>query len=55
MVLSPGAFAISYVPYASLIGFVPPPASLLAALAGITALYILATEVMKTWFYRRAM
>jgi Mg2+-importing ATPase len=55
MILIPVAFAIPYLPYASLVGFVPPPASLLAALAAICALYILATEVMKTWFYRRAM
>lgn len=52
VILIPLAFAIPYAPYAGVLGFVPPPASLLAALAAITAMYVLATEVTKTWFYR---
>ena len=48
------AFAIPYLPYAEVLGFVPMPLSLVPTLAAITALYVLATELMKTWFYRTA-
>jgi len=48
------AFTVPVVPHADVLGFVPLPASILAALAGITVLYVLATEVMKGWFYRHA-
>jgi Mg2+-importing ATPase len=53
MVLIPVTFAIPYVPHINVLGFVAVPPSLLAALAGVTALYVLATELMKKWFYRR--
>ena len=53
MTLVPVAFAIPYLPYAHLMGFVPMPATLVAALAGITVAYVLAVELMKRWFYRR--
>jgi Mg2+-importing ATPase len=46
------AFAIPYLPYAGVLGFVPLPATLVATLAGITASYVLATELTKHWFYR---
>jgi hypothetical protein len=36
------------------LSFVPLPAALLAALAGITVLYVVATEILKRWFYRSA-
>jgi hypothetical protein len=36
------------------LGFVPLPGALIASLAAITALYVLATELMKGWFYRTA-
>jgi Mg2+-importing ATPase len=52
IVLVPVAFLIPYLPYAQALGFVPMPFSLLAALAGITGMYVLAAESMKTWFYR---
>lgn len=52
MVLIPLAFAIPYLPHVSLVGFVPLPVGLLAVMAAITALYVLATEGMKVWFYR---
>jgi Mg2+-importing ATPase len=52
MVLIPVAFAIPYVPHISVLGFVTVPPSLLAVLAGVTAFYVLATELMKKWFYR---
>jgi Mg2+-importing ATPase len=45
-------FTIPYVPFANLLGFVPPPASLLATLAGVTVLYVAAAELTKRWFYR---
>jgi Mg2+-importing ATPase len=47
-------FAIPYAPYAGGLGFVPVPASLLATLTVITGLYVVATEIMKRWFYWRA-
>ena len=52
-VLIPVKFAIPYVPHIDVLGFVRVPPSLLAVLAGITALYVLATELMKKWFYRK--
>ena len=44
--------AIPYLPYVHLLGFVPLPGSLLLALGAITALYVVATELLKGWFYR---
>lgn len=55
MVLIPVAFAIPYLPHIGVVGFVAVPPSLLAVLAGITALYVVATELMKKWFYRKTM
>jgi Mg2+-importing ATPase len=52
MVLVPIAFAIPYAPFAGVFGFVPLPGPLVAAIAGIAALYVAATEVQKRWFYR---
>jgi Mg2+-importing ATPase len=46
------AFAIPFLPHVSVVGFVPLPAGLLLALAGITALYVAAAELTKRWFYR---
>jgi P-type Mg2+ transporter len=54
LVLIPLTLAIPYLPHASLLGFTPLPGSWLTALAGITALYVAATELMKLWFYRNA-
>ena len=51
MILIPIAFAIPYAPFAPVFGFVPLPASLLAVIAGITALYVAATELLKRRFY----
>ncbi|HEU5170006.1 MAG TPA: magnesium-translocating P-type ATPase [Gemmatimonadales bacterium] len=45
-------FAIPYLPFVGLLGFVHLPAALLAALAGITGLYVIATELLKRRFYR---
>jgi Mg2+-importing ATPase len=54
MVLIPVTFAIPYVPHIGVLGFVAVPVSLLATLAAVTVLYVLATELMKSWFYRSA-
>ncbi len=53
MILVPLAFAIPYLPDIAVLGFVAVPPSLLAMIAGITAFYVLATELMKKWFYRK--
>jgi len=45
-------FAIPYLPSASVLGFVTLPYSLLGFLLAITALYVIATEIGKQWFYR---
>jgi Mg2+-importing ATPase len=48
------AFGIPYLPHAGVLGFVPLPGALVATLALITVSYVLATELMKSWFYRTA-
>jgi Mg2+-importing ATPase len=50
--LIPIAFAIPYLPFADLFGFVPLPGTLVATIAVITGLYVAATELQKKWFYR---
>jgi Mg2+-importing ATPase len=45
-------FAIPYLPFAGVFGFVPLPALLLATVAAITVLYVGATEAIKSRFYR---
>lgn len=42
-----------YLPFASVFGFIPLPASLMLTLIGLTALYVFATELMKKYFYSR--
>jgi Mg2+-importing ATPase len=44
--------AIPYLPFSGLLGFVPLPGGLLAALCAITATYVLAAELAKHWFFR---
>jgi Mg2+-importing ATPase len=44
---------LPYLPFISVFGFVPLPAPLMLALLGLTALYVLATEVTKKFFYSR--
>jgi len=46
------AFAIPYLPFVDMLGFVPLPGSLLVTLAAIAALYVVAAELTKGWFYR---
>lgn len=44
---------LPYLPFVSVFGFVPLPAPLILALLGLTAFYVLATEVTKKFFYSR--
>lgn len=53
VVLIPIAFSIPFLPFAPVFGLVPLPASLLVAIAAIATVYVLATEQLKVWFYRR--
>ena len=46
------AFAIPYLPFMGLFGFAPLPGSLIAMVAGITVLYVAATELVKREFVR---
>jgi len=47
------AFAIPYVPFTAVFGFVPLPGVFVATIATITIFYVIATELQKRWFYRR--
>ncbi|HEY5754414.1 MAG TPA: magnesium-translocating P-type ATPase [Steroidobacter sp.] len=46
------ALAIPYLPFAPALGFIPLPAALGTTVIAITALYVLAAETTKHWFYR---
>lgn len=46
------AFALPYLPLASVLGFAAPPATVLAAIVAITVAYVAASELLKAWFYR---
>ena len=48
------AFALPFLPIASVFGFVRPPAGVMLAVVGITAGYVVASELLKAWFYRHA-
>jgi Mg2+-importing ATPase len=45
-------FAIPYLPFIRVFGFVPLPGALLVTVSMITALYVVATEITKRRFYR---
>jgi len=45
---------LPYLPFISVFGFVPLPAPLMLAMIGLTALYVLVTELAKKFFYSRA-
>jgi Mg2+-importing ATPase len=51
-ILIPVAFAIPYVPFAAVFGFVPIPAALSGTIGAITLSYVAATELLKRRFYR---
>ncbi len=42
-----------YLPFSAWFGFVPLPAPLMLAMIGLTALYVVVTEVAKKYFYSR--
>ena len=44
---------IPYLPFNSLFGFIPLPAPLMLAVIGLTALYVIVTEIAKNYFYAR--
>jgi len=44
---------LPYLPFISVFGFVPLPAPLVLAMIGLTALYVLVTELAKKYFYSR--
>ena len=44
---------ISYLPFNALFGFTPLPLALLLAVIGLTALYVVVTEIAKGFFYSR--
>jgi Mg2+-importing ATPase len=54
LLLVPVALALPFLPYASALGFVPLPMSLVATLIAITAAYVLAGDLAKRAFYRRS-
>ena len=47
------ALALPYLPFASVFGFVPLPAPLLAGIVGLTLAYVATVELAKRWFYAR--
>jgi len=47
------AVLLPYVSIGTVFSFVPLPAPVLAAMLGITAMYIVVSEMTKRWFYRR--
>jgi Mg2+-importing ATPase len=52
LVLIVVTLALPYLPFLHVFGFVPLPVSLVAMLLAITALYVMAAELLKSWFYR---
>jgi hypothetical protein len=45
-------FAIPYLPFVRVLGFVPLPSRVMVALAVIATACVAAAEMMKSWFYR---
>jgi Mg2+-importing ATPase len=45
---------LPYLPFMSVFGFTPLPAPLMLAMIGLTAMYVLVTELAKRFFYSRA-
>lgn len=46
------ALALPFTPHAGVVGLIPIPALLLLVMCAITVLYVIATEVVKVFFYR---
>jgi Mg2+-importing ATPase len=47
------ALVLPYLPFNTVLGFVPLPAPLMLTLIGLTGLYVVVTEVAKKYFYSR--
>ena len=47
------ALVLPYLPFSSIFGFVPLPASLMLGMVAFTVAYVFAVEVAKKWFYAR--
>ena len=47
------AVALPYPVLGGLFGLMPPPPTLMLALAGMTGIYLVAVEGVKRWFYAR--
>jgi len=47
------AVVLPFTPLGSYFGFVPPPLSFYAILAGLVFFYLIEVEVIKQWFFRR--
>jgi P-type Mg2+ transporter len=47
------AVVLPFTPLGTYVGFVPPPLSFYAILAGLVFFYLFAVEIIKQWFYRR--
>jgi len=47
-----GAFILPYLPFARFLGFESPPLGVMLTVVAITGLYVMASEVLKSWFYR---
>jgi Mg2+-importing ATPase len=47
-------YAMPFLPFVAILGFVPLSLPLLATISAITFLYVVATEIGKEWFYRTA-
>jgi len=54
LVVTAVTLCIPYLPFDNVFGFVPLPASLMLTMIGLTMAYVLAAEVAKDFFYRRA-
>ena len=53
MIIIGVTLVLPYVPFNFLFGFIPLPAPLMLTMLGLTALYVLVTEVAKKYFYSR--
>ncbi len=47
------AVTIAYLPFSGYMGFIPPPAGLVAVVAVLVGAYLVTAEIAKRWFYRR--
>ena len=53
LIITGVTLVLPYVPFNFLFGFIPLPAPLMLTMLGLTALYVLVTEIAKKYFYSR--